>query len=338
MKRFFVVMAWLIVFAAHAQTGAEKNSNAFTKYVGKYEINGLVVQVALQQGVLVLVVPGAPLQKMIWLEEHKFRTGSFEDALFVFGEQDGRINRLLSQSPGNAIELQKVSDTVDNLDATDSLLTLTKSTAHFTFLYSEVDSLSIAQLARQLEDDYHRVLSDFGLRALPETKVRVYPDKKSFHRGVNFPDAPGELLATAFGKDDFRMTSPNSVNDDDSVLLVKMVTHEFTHCVHLNIDYSPNNPRWLWEGVANFEAGYFVNPAEIDVAKNKAIPPLSMLSNGLEYELGYVIIEAIKETWGFDKVVELIRKRGDTMAVFHVNQEVFEKKVYGHIYKKYFGL
>ena len=63
-----------------------------------------------------------------------------------------------------------------------------------------------------------------------------------------------------------------------------------------------------------------------------------MLSNGLEYELGYVIIEAIKETWGFDKVVELIRKRGDTMAVFHVNQEVFEKKVYGHIYKKYFGL
>lgn len=338
MKRFSILLLYLWMLTAHAQTGTAQNKSAlFSKYIGKYETNGLVVQVSVNDDALVLVVPGAPLQKMIWVENHKFRSGSYEDALFVFGMQDGKIDRLLSQSPGNTVELRKVSDIPDNLDAVDSLLTLVKSTDHFIFLYSEIDSLSIGQLARRLEHDYHKILSDFGIEELPKTKVRVYPDKETFHRGINFPYAPDQLLATAFGKDDFRMTSPNSVNDEDSAMLVNMVTHEFTHCVHLNIDYSPNNPRWLWEGIANFEAGWFVNPAEIEVVRTKTIPPLSMLNNGLEYDLGYVIVEAIKEIWGFDKVIELIRKRGDTMAVFHIDQNAFESTVYEHIYKKYIG-
>lgn len=335
MKRFVILLPWLVAFAAHAQTGADKERSVFSRYVGKYETNGFVVQVTVHEEALVLVVPGAPLQRLIRLEGHKFKSDSYEDALFVFGEKDGRIDRLESQNPGNDIELQKVSDFADKLDATDSLLTLTKSTGHFTFLYSEIDSLSIQKIASRLEDDYDKILNDFGLKTLPTTKVRVYPDKESFHRGINFPNAPDQLLATAFGKDDFRMTSPNSVNREDSALLVNMVTHEFAHCVHLNIDFSPNNPRWLWEGVANYEAGYFVNPADLKVVENKTIPPLSMLSNGLEYELGYVIIEAIKDMWGFDKVVELIRKRGDSMAVFHMEQNDFESKIYEHIYKKY---
>jgi hypothetical protein len=335
MKRFVILLPWLVVFAAHAQTGADKKRSEFSKYVGKYETNGLVVQVTFHEEALVLVVPGAPLQKLLRLVDHKFKSDSYEDALFVFGEKDGKINLLKSENQGNVIELQKVSDIADKLDATDSLLTLMKSTEHFTFLYGEIDSLSIRQLVIRLEDDYHRILSDFGLKSLPNTKVRVYPNKEAFHRGINFPSAPDEVLATAFGKDDFRMTSPSSVNREDSALLLKMVTHEFTHCVHLNIDYSPNNPRWLWEGVANYEAGYFVNPAEIEVVKNKTFPPLSALNNGLEYELGYVIIEAIKEMWSFDKVVELMRKRGDTLAVFDVAQNDFENKVYQHIYRKY---
>ena len=172
------------------------------------------------------------------------------------------------------------------------------------------------------------------MNELPKVTVRVYPDRRSFHRGINFPSGPEELLATAFGKDDFRMTSPNSVNADDSILLVNMITHEFTHCVHLNIDYSPNNPRWLWESVANFEAGWFINPAEIDVVRKKTIPPLSKL-NGLEYQIGYVIIEAMKELWGFEKVVQLIEERGDVQAVFNLSQQDFENKIYAHIYGKY---
>lgn len=331
---FFTMVSLIIVFSVCAQTG-KTNRPQLLKYIGTYETNGFEIQVALHQGGLVLVVPGAPLQELIWLHDNKFRSDSFEDALFVFLEQNGIVNGLVSESAGNSTELRKISNVAYKIDATDSLLTLSKSTKNFIFLYGPVDSLTIPILAGRLENDYHKILSDFGLKSLPKTTVRVYPDLESFHRGINFPYAPDQLLATAFGKDDFRMTSPSSVEPADSLLLVKMVTHEFTHCVHLNIDYSPNNPRWLWEGVANFEAGWFVNPGEVDVVKDKAIPPLAMLNNGLEYELGYVIIEAIKEIWSFEKVVELIKKRGEIQAVLHVSPEEFENKIYKHIYAKY---
>ena len=333
-KQLLSPLLLLIVLAANSQTVRNKSYSSLSRYVGKYETNRLVIQVTIHQGRLVLVVPGAPLQDLVWLEGDKFRSDAFDDAVFIFSEQDGRITGLISQGGGNSVELQKVSDATDKLDATDSLLTLQTSTNHFTFLYGATDSLIIKQLAEALENDYHKILTDFGLNKLPRTMVRVFPDKQSFHRGINFPFAPDELLATAFGKDDFRMTSPNSVSAEDSMLLLKMITHEFTHCVHLNIVYAPNNPRWLWESVANFEAGWFVNPAEIEAVRNKAIPPLSML-NGLEYQLGYVIIEAMKELWGFEKVVQLIRERGDVQAVFQLRPQDFEDKVYAHIYRKY---
>jgi len=130
------------------------------------------------------------------------------------------------------------------------------------------------------------------------------------------------------------MVSPHAVGVD-SLMSMKGVTHEFTHCVHLNIDYSPNNPRWLWEGVAMFESEWFFDPAGIDIIKNKNFPSLSALNNGMEYMLGYVIIEAIKDIWGFDTVIRLIKKRGDVQAVLALKEKQFEEKIFEHIYEKY---
>jgi hypothetical protein len=130
------------------------------------------------------------------------------------------------------------------------------------------------------------------------------------------------------------MTSPGS-KGIDSLMLMKGVTHEFTHCVHLNIDYSPNNPRWLWEGVAMFEANWFLDPRETAIIRNRQYPQLASLNNGMEYELGYVIIEAIKDIWGFDAVINLIKKRGDVQAVLNLTEKDFEQKVFDQIYKKY---
>jgi hypothetical protein len=121
----------------------------------------------------------------------------------------------------------------------------------------------------------------------------------------------------------------------DSLMLMNGLTHEFTHCIHLNIDYSPNNPRWLWEGLAMFESDWFFDPKEIDFIKNKNFPPLATLGNGMEYMLGYVIIEAIKDIWGFDTVINLVKKRGNVQAVLNLDNKQFEEKIFQHIYKKY---
>jgi hypothetical protein len=324
----------LMTFSVYAQTVSQSTKPSLLRYIGQYETNGFAVHVTLHHGRLVLVVPGSPIQNLIWLEGNKFRSDSFDDAVFTFSEVHGEVVGVVSQGGGNSVELTRISNAQYRLDATDSLLTMQTSTNHFTFLYSEIDSLIIGQLAVRLEKDYDKILADFALDKLPKTTVRVYPDKSSFHRGINYPDGPEDLLATAFGKDDFRMTSPNSVKAEDSLLLVKMITHEFTHCVHLNIVYAPNNPRWLWESIANFEAGWFVDPTEIEIVRKKEIPPLSNL-NGLEYQLGYVIIEAMKDIWGFEKVVQLIKERGDVQSVFHLSPQDFENRVYEQIYQKY---
>ena len=283
---------------------------------------------------LVLVVPGAPLQELSQVEKHMFRSNAFSDATFRFVEKNGKIIEMISEGPGESVKLTKFSDTPDDFNGADALLVLKKSTAHFTFLYSSIDSTSVSHIANKLEGNYQKILTDFKMQSIPVTTVRIYPDLKSFQQGINFPGAPSSVLATAFGKSDFRMVSPN-VPGLDSLMLMNGVTHEFTHCVHLNIDYSPNNPRWLWEGVAMYEADWFFDPKEIEEVKNKQYPKLATLNNGMEYMLGYVIIEAIRDIWGFDAVINLIKHRGDAQTVLKINEAQFEKEIFDHIYKKY---
>jgi len=333
MRLLLIISLCFLVCITKAQNNIKKSGN-IEKYVGKHEANGMIVQVAVIKKTLLLIVPGAPVQKMIPAGVNKFKTDVFGNEIFLFVGKKGKIETMVSQRPGQSLELKKVSDTVDNFNKNDLLLTSKKSTEHFILLYSNIDSISVHHIAGKLEGDYKRILSDFKIKKLPVTTARIYPDITSFHQAINFPNAPAEVLATAFGKDDFRMVSPNTVGVD-SVMLMNGVTHEFTHCVHLNIDYSPNNPRWLWEGVAMFESGWFFDPKEIDIIKNKNFPSLSALGNGMEYMLGYVIIEAIKDIWGFDTVISLIKKRGDVQAVLKLSADKFEEKIFEHIYKKY---
>ncbi len=331
MKRLFlIVVAALLTSAVHSQSD---NIN-FSRYAGRYEANGFVIQIVARGHELLLAVPGAPLQPLSLVERHTFRSETFGDERFVFGEENSKIVSMTSRGAAHSMDFKKVSDTPDDFNLGDSGLSLRHFTPHFIFIYSPTDVNTIEKIAFILEQSYDRILRDFRLSAIPITTVRIYPTAESFHQGINFPQAPSNILATAFGKDDFRMLSPN-MTATDSVELFRHVIHEFTHCVHLNISYSPNNPRWLWEGVAMFESGWFADPNSIDVIKNKTNPAFSALTNGLEYELGYVIVEAIKEIWGFDAIVELIKNRGDVRAVLKIDQQEFESRIYGRVYRKY---
>jgi hypothetical protein len=228
----------------------------------------------------------------------------------------------------------EISDTPDEMDNTDALLTLHKSTAHFKFQYNQADSSGVYRIAGLLEENYDRILHDLSVSKIPVITVRIYPDIISFRKGINFPNAPDFIQATAFGKNDFRIVSPAIANMDTS-MYAKGAVHEFTHCVHLNIDYAPNNPRWLWEGLAMLESGWFFDPKEIDIIKNRQFPKLGELGNGMEYMLGYVILEAIRDIWGQKAIIKLIKKRGSVKNVLNLSETDFEKQVFEHIYKKY---
>jgi hypothetical protein len=216
----------------------------------------------------------------------------------------------------------------------DSLLTQRKTSPHFVYDYSETDSSTIDSISFYLERSYSKILKDFKQKSLPATKVKIYPDLKTFQLSINSPGAGPQMLATAFGKDEFRMASPSAWGEESNAL-IKYIPHEFTHCVHLNIDYAPNNPRWLWEGIAMYESDWFMHPGQLEFMKNKDYPSFNELKNGQEYFLGYVIIEAIKEIWGFDTVIQLIKNRGNVMKVLKLSQKEFENQIYDKIHSKY---
>lgn len=329
-----LLLLYFIITATYAQKGQLPHPE-YKVYAGIYETNGFRVQIAVYHDTVTLVVPGAPLQKLIPNGNHRFKSADYNDSYFLFIAEGKKIVRMVSQDSHNAVELIKVSDTPDALNKGDSLLSRKKSTRHFIFLFSDVDTVTVDTLAATLESSYQKIVTDFNIKGLPVITVRIYPTAESFHNGINFPGAPPNILATAFGKNDARMISPHAVTAKEGAMLTHHIAHEFVHCVHLNIDYAPNNPRWLWEGIAMYESGWFMNPAEIDVIKNNTFPSLMSLNNGLEYELGYVIMEAIHDLWGFNTILDLIKKRGDTNACLQISQEEFDRRVFNHIYQKY---
>ena len=331
---FLIVLCSLSV---EAQRSAKQYKGVpdLKRFVGRYETQGGVIQFALEDDRLVLVVPGAPIQHLANIDRNSFESTVFRGQYFRFEEEKGKVVAVIIEGNGDPAKAKKISDHVKVLsNAMDSVLVLKKSTQHFLFLFGASDANAVDTIALQMEENYTRILGDLKLKEIPTVKVRVYPDLQSFHKGINFPDAPDQVLATAFGTDDIRMVSPRNAGPE-RWMFAYAAPHEFTHVVHLNISYAPNNPRWLWEGVAQYEAKWFFNPAEIDMITKKEFPTLTELGNGMEYMLGFAIIDAIKEIWGFDTVISLIKTNGDVPKVLDIDQSLFEEKIFEHIHKKY---
>ena len=339
MQRIVSTLLLLVLCAPWviSQSSASKNKKKVSdlaRFAGTYDMGGNLIQFAVEKDKLVLIVPGAPLQEMENVSDNRFRSLVFKDQSFHFGEESGKITEVVTE--GNNISKGKKIDTHVKVWSTamDSVLLLKKSTEHFRFLYTDIDSVSIDTLATSMEENYQRILHDLKVPKIATVTVRVYPDLRSFHKGINFPHAPDQVLATAFGKDDIRMVSPNNAGPE-RWMLVYAAPHEFTHVVHLNISYAPNNPRWLWEGVAQYEAKWFFNPAEFDFIRKKEFPALADLGNGMEYMLGFAVIEAIKDIWGFDTVISLIRTNGDIQKTLGLSQKTFDEKIFHRIHEKY---
>jgi hypothetical protein len=333
-----LVIFLLYSLSSEAQSNSgvkEGKTTQIARFVGQYEMEGMIIQFGLQKEKLILVVPGAPIQLLENVGKNKFKSTVFKNAFYLFAENNGKVTSVDVVDERGSHTLKKINDRVEILSVKmDSLFTLQKSTKHFLFMYTATDSISIDSIAASLEKNYNRILADFKVKSIPKVTVRIYPDMTSFHKGINFPTAPDNVLATAFGTDDLRTVSPNSAGSE-AWMLAYMGPHEFTHVVHLNVDYSPNNPRWLWEGVAQYEAGWFFNPKDIESILKKEFPHLAELNNGMEYMLGFAIIEAIKDIWGFDTVLNLIKNHGDIKKELQMDEKQFEQKIFEHMYIKY---
>lgn len=134
------------------------------------------------------------------------------------------------------------------------------------------------------------------------------------------------------------MISPNEPKQDYQTM-IRNTKHEFAHCVSLKINPAiGNNPRWLWEAVALYEANLPWNPRMLSylVSQNPpSIKELNELGNPRLYEVGYFIAQFIVETYGTITLKSLIQNNGNLKDTLHVDDETFTKKWFAFVKKKY---
>ena len=217
----------------------------------------------------------------------------------------------------------------------------TLESEHFTFYYTKTDQGSIHQLRDKLEENYDRIVEELKPISMPKVKVKIYQNLASFHKAIDREDAGDWLVGIVMEKDTLRMVSPNNPGTTESYEdMLKVALHEFTHVVAYNMTEYPagNSMSWLMESLACYEAGQFNDPKEMTFMQEGHFPPFVQLTEGGEpsiYAVGFTIIEYIRDTWGMEKVRELVINYGNIPGALGKTAEEFEKGWQMYVQEKY---
>jgi hypothetical protein len=208
---------------------------------------------------------------------------------------------------------------------------------HFVFeLYDGLSSSTAAPVLTKLNENYDRILSDLELTSIPKVNVQIWNDETHFQNdmkrdlGVNYWGSTGYV---------YNRTTVRVLNRNN---LPQTVLHEFAHIVSLHVNSSfGNNPRWLWEAVALYEAGDFVHPRNISYLAAGNFPTLEELNTDFNqgnqkiYSVGYLISEYIVAKWGKSKFVQLIKTNANISTTLGITTGQFESVWKEFVTRKY---
>lgn len=215
------------------------------------------------------------------------------------------------------------------------------SSAHFTFRYTALDAASVASTADAVEGHHARILGDLGLSQIASVTVTLYPDQESFRAAVVplVGSVPSFATGMVSGPSAIHVLSPSLASRWSYAEGLTAIVHEFAHCVSLNLNPSiANNPRWLWETVALYEAGQIVDPRTLSYMTAHQPPALSELNrveNPAIYEVGGVIGEFIVETWGRGALNDLVSAGGALESVLGVDETQFVSLWFAYVRHRY---
>lgn len=213
--------------------------------------------------------------------------------------------------------------------------------AHFTFRYTAMDAASVAATGAAVEAHHARILGDLGLDQIPPVTATLYPDPESFRAAVvplvgNVPSFASGLVS---GPSDIHVLSPNLATRWSYPEGVVAIVHEFAHCASMRVNPAiANNPRWLWETVALYEAGQIVDPRTLPYMtahRPPALSDLNRIENTAVYEVGGLIGEFIVETWGRGALRDLVRTDGAVQTVLGVDETAFVSRWFEYVRHRY---
>ena len=212
---------------------------------------------------------------------------------------------------------------------------------HFVFSYTTLDGANIGATASVVEAEYARIIQDLGADALPPVNVWLYADHRDLEQAVA-PVAgaiPSWASGLATAQDQIHLMSPNHPAYAPYPRMVSNLVHEFAHCVSIHVNPRiPNNPRWLWESVAVYEAGQFVEPRTLPymaAGTPPAFATLNSFENTFVYDVGYTIGEFIVARGGQAALDRLVVNNGDVSATLGMSLSSFEQAWFEFVRNRY---
>jgi len=240
------------------------------------------------------------------------------------------------------LSLKPLTDKIDykkEKQLNNSSLKLGLASTHFEFYSKEKDRETLNDLAKKLENNYTEITSHMSTVFEDKIQVYIYPDLATFHKAINYPDAPDWVVGAA-GKNELKIVSPfnpGSVHSYES--LMQAVVHEFTHTVVLNIREhgAVGLPNWLNEGYAYYEANQLTSAqreaVQTSVAQNN-VPIWNKIreANTFQfgemggYEISATIVEFLVQTYGYDKLRQFIIKPENADKIYGMSIEELENR------------
>jgi hypothetical protein len=99
-----------------------------------------------------------------------------------------------------------------------------------------------------------------------------------------------------------------------------------------------NNPRWLWEAVALYEAGQVVDPRGLAYMTSLQPPALADMNSFADlriYDVGGLIGAFVVDTWGQEALARLVRANGNASAVLGVDEATFVSRFLAYARSRY---
>lgn len=214
-------------------------------------------------------------------------------------------------------------------------------TGRFSLYYTSLDSSSIPAIADSVAQHSSLILQHLAVDSIDTVKIYFHSTYAELDAAVQdvVPDLPPWAIGLATAKNAIHMFSPKHPEYNYEYMIVVLI-HEYVHCVTLNIKSNfGNNPRWLWESIAIYEAGQFIDPRNIPYMVARTSPSMNQLnsfSNTYIYDVGYLLAEFIVTNWSYAHLRGLILNNGNTTATlgmtslqFHAAWFEFVKTKYG---------
>jgi hypothetical protein len=224
--------------------------------------------------------------------------------------------------------------TASSPSAVSENLELRVQTAHFRVLAGSAPDAAVRAAADRLEAEYARILGELNVPSHPVVTVRIWQDEATYFNeltryfGTRYP-AAGYIT----GPTELRVLAVTNLNVN--------VVHEFVHAVSLGINARfGNNPRWLWEAVALYENGEFVDPRTLDYIVRGHFPTLQQLSVDINsgtqvYQLGYLLGDFIVSRYGRPAWLRLIETSADLRGVLGLSDSEFEAAFQSYVRQRY---